>query len=208
VPDVDLNAAINSAYLEIVGKFAFSETRAVSGVTTVVGTNEYPLPVGLVILRRVWDMTNSRKLSKRSTRFLASWKNTETNNQPTDYIRLASSIMLFPIPDGIYTIMLEGVYVEKLVADSDVPVIPATWHDGILLRARWYYFDTRGDVGKAIYASNTYKDWLSDKPSEIDEEKVDLDDRGVIVGAGPEYRRGQGSQDLRYDTDFDREDWR
>jgi hypothetical protein len=209
VPDSDLNTSLNNAYLEIIGKFPFHESRVIANITTVAGVREYDLPAGTLIIHRIWDATNSRKLHKRGTRFLASWNNDIPDGQPRNYVRLASTIMFFPTPDGIYTIEGSGIAGDELLNDTDEPLIPVTWHYGICLRARWYHYDARGDVGKAIYASNTWKDWLSDKPSEIDEEKVDLEDRGVIISTlGGEHGRRGPVRDLRYDENFDREDWR
>ena len=205
VTDDTLTRIINAAYREITDKYPFSETRSTDTVETVAGTMDYYLPYDLSILQRVWDSTNSRKLRKRGMRFYASLPSNIPQGKPTDYVRLDQSIRLVPTPDAVYTInFFYIVAIVDLDQDESVPLIPSAWHDGLILRARHMYYDERGDIGKAIYCKNEWKDWVSDKPSEIDQEKVDLEDRGVVIPTlGPEYARFRSKRDRRFDGDFD-----
>ena len=95
---------------------------------------------------------------------------------PEQYCRFRDFIELVPPPDDVYTIFL---YYTETITDlsqsDDVPVIPATWHVGIVFLARWYYYDDQGDVPKATYGLNAYKAWLSDRSTVFEEETVDID---------------------------------
>jgi hypothetical protein len=74
-------------------------------------------------------------------------------------------------------------YAIVLLADiNDQPSIPPTWHMGIVLYAAWYYYDEVNDLPKAAARYQSFKTWLSDKPTEIDEEmKADMDSGVDIV---------------------------
>ncbi len=209
VPDATLTRLLNASYREITTKYPFNETRCVKTFPTVAGTDRYDVPSDLNALFRIWDETNKRKLQKRGVRFLATARKNVPNGKPLYYVRIKNFFQLVPIPDAIYTLDIFYLQmVADLAADADVPVIPAPWHDGMILKARHMYYDERGDIGKAIYAKNEWKDWVSDKPSEIDLEKDDLEDAGVIVSSlGGEHARSFAARsDYRhYPSAFDTE---
>lgn len=205
VSDETLDRIINAAYREIGSKFPFNETRCIKSFSTIAGTNRYTVPTDLAALFRVWDDTNKKKLSKRGVRYLANLPLNMQDGKPCYYVRAKDWIQLIPTPDAIYTIDIYYLTeIQDLVVDGDTFVLPLPWHDGIILKARHLYYDERGDIGKAIYAKNEWKDWLSDKPSEIDLEKDDLEDVGVVIPTlGPEVARGHSRRDRRFDALFD-----
>lgn len=177
VPDSELTSAINAACRFIGARYPFNELRKLVTFPTAVGTARYDLPPDLAWIRRVWDDTNKRKIRKRGISWLASLPLNQQANVPLYYVRAESWIQFVPSVNGIYTIMMYYQFQPSdLVADGDVTVLPAAWHDGVVLKARHLYYDGKGDVGKAIYARKEWKDWVADKPSEIDQEKEDLDD--------------------------------
>lgn len=209
VPDTTLTRIINAAYREIGTKYPFNEIRCLTSFSTVVDQPRYNLPTDLAIIRRLWDDTNKHRLRKRGMRYLSALPINLVAGKPRDYVRGPTWIELVPQPDAAYTIDLYyDTSIGDLVADSDIFVLPLGWHDGIVLKARHIYYDEKGDIGKAIYAKNEWKDWVSDKPSEIDQEKDDMEDVGVILtDLGGEYSRRQGRR-TRFDQNFDYEDWR
>lgn len=210
VPDATLTAFLNTAYTEITGKYPFNEVRCVKSFDTVAGTSRYDVPTDLAALFRIWDDTNKKKLGKKGVRFLATARKDVPNGKSFYYVRTKNWFQLIPTPDAVYSMMIFYLQtVADLVADGDVPVIPGAWHHGIVLKARHLYYDEKGDIGKAIYAKNEWKDWVSDKPSEIDLEKDDLEDSGVIVESlGGEHGRSFGGRsDYRhYPSRFDTEE--
>lgn len=204
VPDSELTSAINAGIRFIAARYPFNELRKLVSFPTVVGTDRYVLPSDLAWVRRVWDDTNKRKLKKRGISWLASLAPNQQANVPLYYVRAEDWIQPVPSPNGAYTIMLYYQFQPiDLVADADVSVLPAAWHDGVVLKARHLYYDGKGDVGKAIYARNEWKDWVADKPSEIDQEKEDMDDAGVELPELAGWRRP--TVDTRFNPFFDYE---
>lgn len=211
VSNESLTRICNAAYREVGSKYPFNEVRCIKSFNTAIGTARYDKPTDIAALFRVWNDTEKKKLVKRGVRFLATARKNVPNGKPLNYVVVKDWIQLIPTPDAVYTIMLYYLTeIQDMVVDGDSPALPLPWHDGLVLKARHIYYDERGDIGKAIYAKNEWKDWVSDKPSEIDLEKDDLEDAGVIVSAlGGEHNRVFSNlpADYRhYPSSFDFED--
>lgn len=190
VPDALLTRLLNEAYRDIGTKHPFHETRQVAYMTTTSGTGRYNLPSDATIIRRVWDATNGRRLEKAGQRLASERRGADLlqNGFPRSYIRAGTYLQLHPVPDGAYTIY---VYYSSAVADltddADVPVLPLPWHTGIVKYARYLFWDERGDINKAQYSYSAYKLWLADKPSELDEEKADMEGGVEIPSLAPQW---------------------
>lgn len=211
VPNSTLDRICNAAYREIASKYPFNEVRCIKSFNTAVGTDRYDVPQDLAVLYRLWDDTNKRKLRKKGVRFLATQRPNSQPGKPLYYVRVRDYIQLVPTPSDVFTLNIYYLTdIGDMVADDDEPVLPLAWHDGIVLKARHIYYDERGDIGKAIYAKGEWKDWVADKPSEIDLEKDDLDDSGVVIPTlGGEHNMTSGGyprSDYRhYPSRFDTE---
>lgn len=176
-PDTDLGEYINEGYRDLAGRYAHHQTRKRCTFTTIRGQAKYQLPPDLASVLRLRDTTHGRKIWKSGDRKIADQRVPKLEFWPRYYTRYRHYVELVPTPnqDGY---IIEVFYIAipaVLQADTDVPVLPETWHQGIVLRARWYYFIDRGDSAQATEALNTFSVWVSDKPSEIDEESVDID---------------------------------
>lgn len=181
VADAALNIPINLAYREVQNKFRFYQGRSLYTVNTVNGTRGYALPANAASIIHVRDTTTEVKLSKLDDGEVSALTDIVTKGKPLYYYRENNTVYLHPTPDAVYGLEIKvKVAITELVADGDTPVVPASWHYGIMLLAKHYYFADQGDEPKAISAKNFYKDWVSDQPIEVDEEKSDLD-RGVSV---------------------------
>lgn len=195
VPDADLTTHINSAYIDIADKYRFHKARKRCTFPTVIGTARYGLPTDCLAVYGLRNVTNGGKLYKFGDGELGErlpGDAAQTTAAPSRYVTFRAYIELDPIPNAIYT--LELFYkagLVNLVLDADLPLIPLPWHTGIVLLARWYYYDgQKHDLPKAQYAWNSWKAWISNKPNEIDEEKRDIDS-GVRV---PTLTRGISSR--------------
>lgn len=189
VPDEVLTRFVNEAYQEIGTKYAFHETRCIASMETVAGTARYNLPTDLVALRKVWDNTRGRPIRKAGVSALTNRGPAAYRHQdaPIMYVRAGKYIELIPAPSAPHTIYLYyNTQVQALVDDTDSTVLPSPWEPGIILLARYKFFDEKGDIAKAQYSYNAYKLWLADKPQEIDMEKVDMDSAVEI----PQLRHG------------------
>jgi hypothetical protein len=206
VPDATLTGAVNRAYKEIGTKYPFNETRCITSFETIVDSPRYDVPPDSNLMYRLWDDTNKRKLRKRGVRYMTGLPLNYPTGKPLAYVRVRDWMQLIPTPDAIYTIKVYYLLdLQALSDNADEPVLPFAWHDGIVLKARHIYYDDRGEIGKAIYAMNAWKEWLSDKPTEMDIEKDDMDDIGVVISSlGNEFSSG-ANRDPRFNERFDYE---
>lgn len=206
VPDADLTALLNTAQSFITARYAFNETRKLVSFNTVIGQDRYTVPTDMLAIRRIWDNTNKKKLLRRGIRFLSMLPLTGFDpGAGRFYVHDSDWIQILPQADAVASIYLSYIAQPPvLVADGDKPIFPESWHDGWVLKARHIYYDEKGDTGKAIYARIEWKDWVADKPSEIDFEKDDMDDVGIELPELSQYSRA--SIDPRYDPYFDTRD--
>lgn len=176
-PQIDLGVYINEGYRDLAGRFAYHQTRRRCTFVTVRSQAKYQLPPDIASVLRLRDNTHGRKLWKAGDRAIAEQRIPKFEFWPRYYIRYRNYVELIPTPDAdgyvveVFYIAIPGL----LSADTDVPVLPETWHRGIILRARWYFFLDRGDSAQATEALNSFTVWVSDKPSEIEDESVDID---------------------------------
>lgn len=182
VPDATLTARINEAYSFIWDRYRFHANRTTdSSIVTVAGTASYALPADCDIIMSVRDVTNTTKL-KKIGKDKYDAKGVISNGKPTEYFRENNNLILWTTPDGAYTIRVRYKQaMTELSAGADIPSVPTAWHDGIVALARFMYWDTKGDVPKAQYAFRMWKEWVSDKSNEIDEELFQDYDEGVSV---------------------------
>lgn len=181
VPNSELDARINEAVKEIADKYRFHQVRRVVTFPTVASTARYTLPTDCLVVMKLRHPLENLQLKKRDETW-ASERETLDDGKPTDYLRERDWIQLFPPPDDVYT--LELFYKAgpaTLVADGDEPVTPSSWDEGVLLLARFKYWDNRLDAVKATYAQTVWSNWIKDKPVEVDEELAADDTEGVRI---------------------------
>lgn len=177
VADADLTGYLNTAYRRIANRYAFRKMRGRATFDTVASTYQYSLPSNAVAVTAVRNQTDKVKLDRIGEHQVARYTtDVTTEGSPVQYARFENYIQLFPVPDAVYTIeVYYKVVITALSANADVPVIPESWHEGIVLLARWVYYDEQPDYAKAQYALGVFKDWVAEQPVEVHEETVDLD---------------------------------
>lgn len=173
VPDSELNEYLNMSYKDIVAKYRFHRARTICYINTVSGTARYFLPREVGVLKRVWNHDLGYKITRADIDAIIPVASEEVfeEGQPTTYTRIGRTITLRPVPNGVWQI---DIYYKRmaasLTADDDVPFIPSTWHIGIVYYAESFYWKFRQDHAKQQLAFNDWKVWVSDKPTEMDEE--------------------------------------
>ena len=180
VTDLLMLEFVNTAYRQICNRYRFRQLRARTTTPTVAGTRAYNLPAGASSVIYIRDTTNQVKLEKLGENSAAFLTDVDVDGKPTKYILYATTYELHPTPDGVYSF---EVYYKKGTTDlaaGDTPVIPESWHPGIVTLARYHYWDDQGDDTKAILALNLFNAWVKEQPVEYDEEKTDYDS-GVSV---------------------------
>lgn len=203
ITDEMLGSYINSGYLDLAARYDYHQTRKRCTFTTIAGETKYQLPGDVASVLRLRDNTHGKKIWKAGDRAIASQSVPKWEWWPRSYVRYRNYVELLPVPREtgwvieVYYIAIPAV----LVNDTDIPVLPLTWHEGIYMRGKWYYFNDTGDTVQATSALNSYSVWLSDKPNEIQVESVDID-RGVEMptlgrSSGWDGRFDDGSFDFR-----------
>jgi len=172
VSNARIDEIINQAHRDIGDRYRFHNVRKLGTFPTVAGTKRYTVPTDLTVLMNVWNQTSKTRIRKKPFEDLGTLDIQTNQAAPTHYFRNIDWIEFTPIPDAVYTIALfYKTQVTDMVGDTAVPLLPVPWHAGLCLYARWIYFDDEGAVDKAQYARNIWKDWVSEKPVEVDEEK-------------------------------------
>lgn len=184
VTDGQLLVHINTAYRELTNKYRFHLGRKICTFDTIQGVSRYGLFPDLASIIRVRNNTTEVRMEMSDSRRRYEEVNMTANVQlgkPVRYIRFRDWMELMPIPDGVYEIeVYYKMSIVDLAADGDSPVIPESWHRGILLLSRYVYYDEEGDIPKATTAYARFNTWVQDQPTEVDEEKSDLD-TGVAI---------------------------
>lgn len=194
VPDADLTAVLNSAYSDLSLRYKFHKVRKICTFDTVVDQARYGIPTDCFAVLRVRDNTNNRKLEKVGDRNYSE-RTDDTSGKPLKYLRQRDWVTLMPPPDGVYQIEL--FYKAKpadLAADVDVPVLPDGWSEGLIRLARFYYFDSIGDLPKARLSQAMYDSWVAVTP-------LEFDDEAEVIDSGVELPTLGTSQDPRLDFD-------
>lgn len=200
--DPDCGTYINSGYTDLSGRYPAHQTRKRCSFDTVASQAKYQLPLDISAVLRLRNSTLGYKLSKKGDRHVANRGIPIIERCPREYVRYRNYVELLPTPDAVYTIEVFYLALQVLLAnDSDVPVLPDNWHDGIWMRAKWYYFMDHGDLAQQTNALNAYTIWLSDKPSEIDEESRDIDS-GVELPELTRVERSFASAGSQFDDGF------
>lgn len=183
VPDATLTVRLNEAYQDILDRFRFRKNRKTdTSITTVASTGAYNLPNDVSIVLSVKDETNDVKLVKRDRDWVDAWDDDTATGKPLSYFIDASQINLFPVPDDAYSIKVRYIYdVTDLSAGGDTPVLPTSWHHGIVLLARYKYWEVVDDAARMQTALAAWQSWISTKTVEFDEEKLQDYDQAIVV---------------------------
>lgn len=176
VVDTELTTCINDAVAHIFDRFNFNEAKRQAEFPTIAGEDKYALPSDCMALLSVANLTSKVKLTKRGDRW--ALENISTSQgSPTDYVRYHNWLQLYPIPDGVYSILVRFKNSPvSLSVGTDVPDLPIAWHKGVLKYARHlYYNEVKIDPKMAEYYAGDFDRWVATKPSEVAEESVDID---------------------------------
>ena len=186
VPNSELNDFLNDAQEYISDRYNFHMGRTLYAFNTVAGTKRYALPADAVAVIKVGNRTDRKWIRKLDNRdqFRAENQDTDVTGPPERYSRMRDWIQFWPIPDAVYSI---GLFYKNamasLVNDNDESPLPVTWHNGIVLYARYLFYDERQDYAKAQYGYAAWSLWASSKPSELEEEQILDDDLGSELPA-------------------------
>lgn len=135
VSDVEVKRWLNRANYDLADA-AGVESAASQTITTANGTESYSLnsDFGLVERVELVDQTDSTRYYALEPIDLA--ERIDSKGTPRSYYVLAGLLYLNPMPDGVYTVRVWYYKVgATLTANTDVPIIPARFHDLLTLFA-------------------------------------------------------------------------
>jgi hypothetical protein len=106
--------------------FYFNEIEAINTVSTVVGQEFYTSAnwafiAAQIHIDKIWVLISNNRysLNPRTEQYISDTSlNPSVQGQPIDYAYYAETIRLYPIPDGVYQITVEGTQKFSSLANS------------------------------------------------------------------------------------------
>lgn len=122
-----INNYINGGYLNLVRRVSYYVDEATSDYNTVNGTSLYSLPADFAKVRSVRRTDVSIEMVNVGLRTID--RSVSTSGAPVYYALDGANVHFYPSPDQAYPIELRYWKLPaQLVADTDVPTIPADYH--------------------------------------------------------------------------------
>lgn len=185
--DSDCTLVLNRTLWELFTKFPFRETDFATTLKTVAGQREYSVQGDFQALNTlaVVDSTSGKHIQlPPMSKFTYEQNYTDDTiiktlqAIPTNYFRADGSIILYPTPDKVYTIVVHYVKnLADLASNNTSPPINFEWHEILLYGACWRGFIRIGDVPRANMYKGTYYGLIA---STVPQPVKDSQDRSLI----------------------------
>lgn len=128
----DLDRAINAALTEYTVEGDWPWLATETTITTAANDGLYPLPAGF--LRGLYAYIGDQELQFRSAGELIVYA--QDTDQPRYITGGVGQLKLVPTPNGAYSVVFGYVQSEaELVDDTDTPLLPAAYHDYLVVKA-------------------------------------------------------------------------
>lgn len=174
-----LNSLLNRGLLAIQMKVARINPAAflqVDTFATVAFKNIYPVPNGLIAIRKVICTRTGKRLAKRSDGYmdhtfgpsvgsdLSAVEGVSSATDPTDYSPFGRYIRLGPTPNNARANAISLTYTPSLTMadDTDVPQVAEGLHDAIVNKAWTLGIRNNADIGQKAAASQALESSLED----------------------------------------------
>lgn len=176
-------AWLNDAQRLTLRRVPIRETWSRSTVTTTSGTKTYTLPTDLVGIRSLTDSASNVPLDPIDPRWLDTI--TASSGTPRTYALDDTGLVLYPTPDGAYSLLLRYVAnPADMAADTDTPLIPAAHHDLLISYAVSRAYRSEDDDQRAQTLMSDYERGVAQL----------ADDRLSEVQDGPKQVPGMWTQ--------------
>lgn len=195
---------LSDAYHDICDRFHFREVRTRLRFETDSTHNLYGIPDGYYeVIRARYADSDDRglRLEKIGPNVAFDLDSGAVAGRPVAYALWGNEVQFYPPPDGEYNIELYMKFKPPALASpTDVPVIPVSWHMGIVLLGRWYYHDGGGpaiNLAAATSAMQSFSAWAAGRPLPTLQELDDLEQavEVPVLGRWSRHRRGDMSPD-------------
>jgi len=129
-----INAYINNGYFNMVRRVSYYVDEATQDYSTVSGTSMYSLPADFAKVRSLRRTDIGRELQSVFLRDID--RSIITSGTPYAYALDGANMHLYPTPDQAYPLELRYWKLPAaLSADTDVPTIPADYHNLLIYSA-------------------------------------------------------------------------
>ena len=156
---------INDCYLDIVQSVTSTWLETTGTLSTVASTATYTLAsdadVAFLRTAKIMDTTQKRRLSLINPDEL-TYGDLIAVGAPQGFWCEGQQLRVYPIPNGIYSLSY-GYWKRpvKLVADADVPLIPAAWERLLIRGALAHFYRYMGDASGSEFHWVMYQEGLS-----------------------------------------------
>ncbi len=168
--DTAAELLLNRSWWKVADNYKFKQKEATASFNTVAGQEAYLIDTidGSVGAESIQNLNikdvNSLDYDPLTqgdeTRFSAMRTlNTSVRGRPEHYIHRGTDILLYPIPDAVYSIKMN--YLSVLNDLSTALTIPQAWHEAILYGAIWRGFAKFGDYNRSAMAKATQFELLN-----------------------------------------------
>ena len=162
-----VNQYLNDGYLLICQRVQFYADESAQDFATVAGTTKYPWPANFARLRHLWDTTRDIRIIPVSLREIDN-SGVPGTGPPQYYANDGSNVHLWPTPDAVYNLeMRYWVLPSPLVNDTDVPVIPAHWHNLLWRYATAECYKSEDDANMGQFWTQDFERNLSMFSAEV-----------------------------------------
>jgi hypothetical protein len=125
---------INNAYFNMVRRVDYYIDESSNDYNTIAGTNLYALPTDFARVRSVRDTSRQQEMYAVGLRDID--RSIASSGAPIYYALDAANVHLYPTPDQSYPIEVRYWKLPTaLVNDTDVPTIPADYHNLLIYSA-------------------------------------------------------------------------
>jgi len=188
LPNAEADSLLNRTYWELLEKFHIRETESSTTLTTNAGQREYLLPPDFESLRisaimdpETFQHTQLVLFSVKQYEGMYSESASE-QAAPTHYFRANESIILYPTPDDVYTIVIH--YRQTLSDLADVtpnPSLPKSWQELLIFGAVFRGWFRLNDYDRANAAKAHYIGMLNSMVPQESKEESDTSMAGLRV---------------------------
>lgn len=159
--------------------YEFPELFTDTSSDTTDGTAYISTPSGCLYVTEVYDGTNDRKLDKISWKKYVGYtdrSDTNSEGEPTEWVRRGGNIYFHPTPDDTYSMAVHHRKIpDKLSKDTDTTEIGAEWDEAILELAAYKAHSWLVEYDKAERAKVEFTNLIQGLIGIYDEEEKDMD---------------------------------
>jgi hypothetical protein len=148
--DAQIDEAVNEAYHEILEVERWDFLDLTQTFDTVEGDAAYELPVALARVGQMRIVTGDGRGDLRPRQWHAKDEldlgDSDRTDTPTEYVlRSPRAVELFPTPDAVYTVTVDGRRIVADLAAGQEPVFDQQFHPAVAYLAAIGVLDEEGD---------------------------------------------------------------